>query len=325
MYRPDIREGFGTQTDSLDFATWETNQTITIRARDIVAVEQLPEGKAYPADSGPVSRVYLSTAQEIRVRASRVAILAAIAALDGNDGRVFKFGKTTDADSGALTDVWDGADAAGTGPKVWVPPTTARTHDLTSSSALDNGVVPNTGLRTVRVTGLTSWTADEVSEVVTLNGVANVATVNQYVIIHRMEGLTWGAGGANAGIITATAQTDGTLTAAIQTGNNQTLMAIYGVPSTQVLMHASCHVSMLAAGIGNNADMSFLVNETPDVDPAGGFLVKNTYRVASDDAWHQIYDPKVPYPGPALIKMQVVSDTNNSQITGSFNAALEAA
>lgn len=85
LYRPDvINFTTGLATDSVDYQTWETNQTITFRVRDIVAVEQMPEGAEFPIDSGPVSRIYLSEGGiTVLVRRSRILILADIAAITG--------------------------------------------------------------------------------------------------------------------------------------------------------------------------------------------------------------------------------------------------
>ena len=81
MKRPDILNfTTGLATDELDFTTWETNQTITLRARDIHGVEQMPSGKEFPADSGSVSRIYWASAS-ILVRRSRTDVLADISAI----------------------------------------------------------------------------------------------------------------------------------------------------------------------------------------------------------------------------------------------------
>jgi hypothetical protein len=138
--------------------------------------------------------------------------------------QIFKFGKALDCDSGVPTDIWDGADGV-TSTDIWVPPTVARVHNLASSSDADNGGTA-TGMLTVRIFGLTDWDTAEVTEDVTLNGTANVATVNSYVIINGMRGLTFGSGETNAGIITATAVTDATITAAIQVGRGSSAMCI---------------------------------------------------------------------------------------------------
>ncbi|MCK5652739.1 MAG: hypothetical protein KAJ42_15220 [Gemmatimonadetes bacterium] len=76
--------GSGLQTDELDFTTWETNETITIRAQDILGVVDEPASAEFPADAGPVSRIYFGD-HSILVRDTRTAILAAIAALAGTN------------------------------------------------------------------------------------------------------------------------------------------------------------------------------------------------------------------------------------------------
>lgn len=299
-----------------------SGRTLTIRSSDVIAVEEGVPNTRDPVYTGARSKIFWNAGSAI-IRDTAANVLTAInAAASPAVDRIFKFGKALDCDSGVATDVWDGADGV-TSTDIWVPPTVARTHDLVSSSA--NDAAAGTGLRTVQVFGLTSFSTDEVSEIVTMNGVSNVATANSYVIIHRMIGLTWGATGSNEGIVTATAQTDATITAGIQIGNNQTLMAIFGVPSTQVLGVTGEDVSILSGGPAANADMALLVNETPDVSPSGGFVIKNAYRAATDDPWNQIHDPAILIPGPAIIKMQVVSDTNNTQVTACFNAVLRAA
>lgn len=111
--------------------------------------------------------------------------------------------------------IWGNADA------VWVPPTVARVHAIVSSDVDDNSGA-DTGARTLLVTGFgTGWVP--LSEIVTLHasaGTTSVNTANSYLHIDRMEVLTAGSTGANEGLITATAATDATITAAIAAGLN---------------------------------------------------------------------------------------------------------
>lgn len=232
-------------------------------------------------------------------------------------GRIFKFGQALDCDAGIETDIWDGADGV-TSTDVWVRPTAARIHDIASTSA--NDTAGGTGQRTIRVFGLTSWAAAEVSEDLAMNGASNVPTANAYVIIHRMKGTSFGSGATNAGIITATAQTDATVTAAIQAAHGQTLMAIYGVPSTQKLAITDIDVSVLRAGAGSAlVDACLLVDERADQSDSG-FLKKHVF--STGEAFTLTFDPPLDYSGPCLVKLQVISSVNNVQTTASFNAFL---
>lgn len=230
---------------------------------------------------------------------------------------VNKFGEALDCDNGIATDVWDGADGT-TSTDVWVAPTTARTHDVTSASAADTSA--GTGARTVRVYGLTGWGAAEVSEDITMNGVANVATANSYVIVHRMKCLTFGSGETNAGIITATAQTDATVTAAIQAGEGQTLMAIYGVPSTQTLCVTGVYATVVGLASPIVAGTMWVMENADQSD--SGFVVKDRASFSQANPWKRVYGPPKCFAGPCIIKIQALSDTNNAQVEASFDAYL---
>ena len=235
---------------------------------------------------------------------------------------VNKFGRNPDVDTGTVPeDIWDGAGAT----PVWVPPTQARIHDIASTSA--NDAAAGTGARTVRVNGLTSWDKPEVSEDVTLNGTSNVATTNAYVIIHRMKCLTFGSGETNAGNITATAQSDGSVTAQITAGFGQTLMAIYGIPSVQELYICQWYMDMNAvAAASNGAGMSLLVNERADQSDSG-FLVKHflgLYASGSSHIGHS-FIPPFKVAGPAIVKAQANTVTaNNTDLSAGFDGVLYA-
>jgi len=230
---------------------------------------------------------------------------------------VNKFGEAPDCDSGVATDIWDGADGS-TSTDEWVAPTAARIHALASGSA--NDAAAGTGMRTVEVYGLQTWDSEETSETVTLNGLTGVNTTNSYVIIHRMKGLTFGSGNTNAGIITATAATDSTVTAAIQAGEGQTLMAIYGVPSTQDILVKHVDASIDAGSVAN-VTMRLLVRE--DADTSGtSFVTKDKTVIAAAAPWDRAYDIPKKYSGPCVVKLQATSDTNNVTTTGGFDAVL---
>lgn len=231
-------------------------------------------------------------------------------------GKVNKFGCALDCDNAVPTDIWDGADGA-TSTDVWVAPTQARLHDLASTNA--NDAAAGTGARTCEVYGLQDWDSAETSETVTLNGVSNVATANSYVIIHRIKCLTFGSGETNAGILTATAQTDGTVTAAVQAGKGQTLMAIYGVPSTQTVHLKKGWAKVLRSGPSANVSGLLLVKERADQSDCG-FVVKEQFSFTNDDPWNPEWDPPKSFSGPCVVKIQVESDTNNTVVPAGFDA-----
>ena len=233
---------------------------------------------------------------------------------------VNKFGRCTDADLNDPTDVWDGANATDD-IKIWVAPTEARIHDIASTSANDTSA--GTGARTLRVYGLTDWDTAEVYEDVTLNGTSNVATTNSYVIIHRMKVMTYGSSGPNVGKITATAQTDATVTAQINVGEGQTQMAIYGVSSTQTAYVTQYYASALKATSSAAVNMTLYVNSIPDQELTG-FLCKHTkglQTTGGSNLTHE-FKPYAKFNGPCILKLQGESTANNGDLSGGFDLIL---
>lgn len=233
---------------------------------------------------------------------------------------VNKFGRSPDCDDGVPTDIWDGADAT----PIWVAPTAPRIHNIASTSPLDTS--GGTGARTVMVYGLPDWSSAEISEVVTLDGANPVATVNSYVIIHRMVCLTFGSTRINQGNLSATAAVDGTVTAEITAGIGQTLMAIYGVPEGQDLHLTWLHASMTGFATGLFAsdpqvDITLWVNERAD-QADSGFVTKERSSIVGASEMEHTYDPPKTYHGPCIFKVQAVSDTDNVEVTANFNGYL---
>lgn len=229
---------------------------------------------------------------------------------------VNKFGHNGALAATTTEDVWDGS----TNP--WAAPTTARTHDIVSSSASDDGAPVGVGARTIRVYGLTGWGTAEVTEDIIMNGLTDVPTVNAYVIIHRLEVLTKGATNINVGTITATAQTDLTITAQIAIGAGQSRMCIYGVPSTQRLFMTLFEGSVDATGPTADIVLVVNVNPTPDVELLN-FLQRHRTAIngaASSNVEHP-FNPYLEIPGPAIIKLSAFASIASSVNVG-FDAYL---
>ena len=139
---------------------------------------------------------------------------------------VHVFGYNSDIDSGAEETVWS---AGGLYPHINTP------VQMYVSSTSANDTAAGTGLRTLRIDGITTGNA-EVSETITLNGQTGVLTSNVYTSIQYMDGLTAGASEKNAGDIyvgtgTITAGVPATAFGQILAGQNQSLMGYYTVPA----------------------------------------------------------------------------------------------
>lgn len=239
---------------------------------------------------------------------------------------VHKFGHAPSGAQTTATDVWDRADATPT-QQIWVAPTQARVHAIASSSDVDGktGAPTSAGARTVQVTGLTAWDTAESSETVTLDGTTAVNTVNSYVIIHRMKVLTAGTTSINVGTITATAATDGTVTAVIRPSQGQTAMAIYGVPSTKKFYMTALNASINDNTAQTRVSVKLLVNESPDVSPLDvRFIDKSEFMVQNSGSSYvqRGFDPYPEFAGPCIIKIQVVGSTADIDTFAAFDGYL---
>ena len=224
---------------------------------------------------------------------------------------VNKYGQAPDCDNGDPTDVWSGADAV-TGTKIWVAPTVARTHVIASSSGDD--AVAGSGVQMMRLYGLTTWDTEEETEDVSVGDTTN----KSWVIIYRIKCLTFGAGLTNAGIIKATATTDGTVTAVIQAGEGQTQMAIYAIPSTKVLRICNMRSEILGAAATAGGIFHLLIKENVNL-ATSGFIHKEDAQFTRDAPFDRFYPLPKKVNGPAIIKAQVVATTANSNVTGSID------
>jgi hypothetical protein len=144
------------------------------------------------------------------------------------------------------------------GGVLWVPPTAARVHAIVSSAVTDASP-SGTGARTVIVTGYTS-ASTLATETVALNGTTPVNTSGSYIHIAEIDVATAGSVLANTGIITATAATDSTITAAINIGDNRSSGALlYVVDKGEQLRINRITVSASALGAATVSHTAFLV------------------------------------------------------------------
>jgi len=270
----------------------------------------------------------LDTAHPVRPLAPKPAavpsnfyLLVARGLVAGHEG-VHLFGTTDNADSGVKTDIWDRANATDD-QDTWTAPTQARIHQIVSSSTSDDGSPVGVGARTIDVEGLTSWDTKLVHETITMNGTTNVPTQNAYVIINHMEVETWGATNVNVGVIKATADTDGTVTAQINAGNGHTLSMIYGVPSVQTLYQLAFSVTVGAVASGKEVEFNILTNLRPD-EELTNFVIDfhGALNAAGTSHIHHVHVLPDKHKGPLIIKIQVTADAANMSIDGSMEIIL---
>lgn len=234
---------------------------------------------------------------------------------------VIQTGRAPSGVQTTTTDIWDRADATPT-QSLWTAPTVARIHAVVSGSA--NDTAAGTGARTVKVYGLTSWSAVETSETVIMAGATPVNTVGSYVIIHRIVVLTTGTGGTNAGAITATAATDTTITAVIRAGVGQTEMAIYGWPSSQKLYVTSFSASIqLSSAAASHAIVRMFYNPEPNALLAHFNEIEMIGLESAGFSSNKIeYNPNLVLPGPGILKINALASANDLDMTARFTGFL---
>ena len=235
---------------------------------------------------------------------------------------VNKYGYSPDGVQAIGSDIWDRADATPT-QATWVAPLGASPHVISSTSGLDTNTGPGVGANKLQIYGLTDWDTPEVSEIIELNGLTGVNTVNNYVIIHRMRVIEYGAIGPNVGVITAV---EGAVTTAqINAQQGQTQMAIYGFCSQQVAYMTNWYASIHKAS-GAAADVIFQLQLTIDPDGLGAtrFIVKETRGLQSNGTSNGVWEkkPYARFEGPGILKVRAFGSADDIDAAAGFDLIL---
>lgn len=219
-----------------------------------------------------------------------------------------KFGENGDVDSAAAEDIWDGGGD-------WNEPSASQVYTITSTAAADAS--DSTGARTLEIFGLDSAGALQ-NETVSLSGTVVITAANSYQMIHRMIVRTAGSGGVNAGTITANANTDGNVTAQINAGNNQTLMAIYKIPAGSDGCLLSFYASIYETNLTGTADIFIYAKPSGEI-----WQVKQKIGLTADTGTYQHFY-KVPncFEPLTLIRMNADTSANNTIISSGFDMVL---
>lgn len=235
---------------------------------------------------------------------------------------VNKYGASPSGIQTTYTDIWGRADATPT-QQVWLAPTAARIHTISSSSASD--VSGGTGATSVTIFYLPDWDTAETTETVAGNLNAGIAMSNAAVMINRMIVNPQSTSTTpNVGTIIATAATDATITAVILPDDGQTEQAIYGFPSGH-----SVYLTGWAAGIDKasgaaaTCDFEMSFNPNPDVQTLS-FIRKQDISVQSNGstAIQKIYNAKPSFVGPGIIKIRAKASINDVDGHSNFNLTL---
>ena len=214
----------------------------------------------------------------------------------------FKFGFNSDVDD-SLETVW----AQG---GLYSYLASASVLKVSSSSTADTSA--GTGARTVEIDGLDT-NYDEISETVTLNGQTAVNTTNEYLRINRMVIKSAGTGGQNAGVIyagtgTVTTGVPANKYATIAIGDNQTVMALWTVPSgyTAYLLQTDITV----ATTQNNKYCTVHLVSRPNGEV---FQIKDKF-VKAESSVHQAYTIPLNFEEKTDIEVRAIGDSAGADI-----------
>ena len=227
--------------------------------------------------------------------------LAVAAGLVPGATSITKFGVNANAPLNTKIDLWDvGGDY-----------TFLSTAELLNLQSTDNDDANgDTGAHTVEVYGLDS-DYNEISEIVTLNGVSSVPTVNQYLRCNRMIIRSAGSNGGAEGVITA--ESASTIQAQINNGFNQSLMAIWTVPAGKVFIPKYTEASI---GKGKEGLFELKVRPIGEVFQTKKALKVFEKKSATRREFGGIIDEK------SDIKIDVTADSNNSFVEGEFEGII---
>lgn len=194
---------------------------------------------------------------------------------------------------------------------IYVFPTAARIHSVVSTSALDTAA--GTGARTVRLEGLDT-TGVTITETVILAGVVPVLTVASFLRINSFVVLTAGTGGFPAGIITATAAVDTTVSAQIEVGKNVANQLVYTVPLAKraILLHVIAG-SLRNSASNANIEFSFRTRAL------GGLFVDGvgfTTNLSGDSHLQLPIKAGAVWPAQTDVMGMAISSQTNSDVSG---------
>jgi len=190
----------------------------------------------------------------------------------------------------------------------------ASTLYISSSSGFDD--VGSTGATSAKVSGLDA-NYDEVSVTVNLDGQTGVqlGDASNWIRVNRIEVLTAGSGGANAGVLyvgTEATPSSGVPTnkyATVAIGDNQTLMALWTVPRGYTAYLYQTHITV--ATEANNKYGIITVVSRPD---GGVFNVKDKFVTVLDSVTQE-YNFPLKFEEKTDIEVRAIGSSSNSNLS----------
>lgn len=180
----------------------------------------------------------------------------------------------------------------------------------------------NQGASVLYIWGLNAVGVEQ-SESVILSGTTPVNTVHTYTEIYRMRAFGFGvntalASAGTVGVLTATAAVDGTVSAQIVDGSNQTLMAVYTIPTNKVGY-------VVKWWVGSSKKQTSTVEFNLRAGIPGGFSWIQQSLVATNPGSRSEYRFLAPRPigGGANLFVEAASSVVDTAVTAGFLVLLK--
>lgn len=324
--------------------TWSTLNLLEIARRNIPGTDSIHKFGRNPIvqttredvwDGGGIwipptqSRIHDITSTDVDDVGS---LVSSGTATDGSTTTLVDTGATFQSDGVAVGDILINDTQTSHGIISSVESETQVTVDIAMRGSVANesgdsyriATAADTGAAVIEVCGLDSG-YNTSREYVILNGTSNVATSSSFRMINRMVVRLAGVTQSNEGNITATAQTDGTLTAQININNNQTLMAVYQVPAGATGYLYAWKYSLNSSGTGANvitADFRLLAKpygEVFQIKQIGGLVSRGT------SSFKEQFDVQLDgssFAEKAIIKIDAIAGDIDADVSASFDLVL---
>lgn len=179
-------------------------------------------------------------------------------------------------------------------------PTTATTMNVVSTSASDDNT------KRVTVSGLDE-NYKPISEIVTLNGTANVTTTNQYLRIQRLS-----VSGSNSIVGNVTIRNANVL-GCLRDGDGQSLQAVYTIPAGQ-----TGYLTQISASVSKGGDAIFKLYSKSATTPP---LARHVFSLFDLSYQYDFPYPTV-LPEKTDIEMTALSSTGSASATATFDILL---
>jgi len=222
-----------------------------------------------------------------------------------------KFGYNTDIDIGTETIWYTGG--------TFTPIVTARTLSVVSTDATDDD--GNTGANSLIIYGVdANW--KEQTVVVTMNGLTPVVTTETWMGVNRIAIYVSGTGQTNAGVITATATTEGTIQGEVPAGEGTTQQAIFFVEADHTALMDWLYITLTKNSGGTQPAIVTKAFVYSAVSNSKYEVFRD--HIKGDVENHTELRPSQPFVvgEKSIVEFQCTTDQNNTEVSCRFSLIL---